>query len=191
MSFSESLVPRPSRIMSRPVALGSSVPQWPTFFIWKWRRLFSPTWCEVGPAGLSTRSAPSNGSKGSMFMCWYVVVSGHAPRITRAACLNSEGLATRIRSPAEELAQGRERFEMIAQNLQGHEHRHREERTGDAPQPGPKHQRNEDNHRVQGQTSAENHRGDEIRFEGVQGQVNQGRDQRASDGVETQQSSQR
>src|SRR6266540_6575711 len=64
--FSESFVPRPSTMMSRPVALGSSVPQWPTFLIWKRRLMASSTSCEVGPAGLSIRSAPSNGSNSCM-----------------------------------------------------------------------------------------------------------------------------
>src|SRR5438105_1967538 len=64
--FSESLVPRPSTMMSKPVALGSSVPQWPTFLIWKRRRMASTTSCDVGPTGLSIRSAPSSGSNSCM-----------------------------------------------------------------------------------------------------------------------------
>src|ERR1043165_526750 len=60
--FSESFVARPMTTMSKPVAPGSSVPQCPAFLIWKWRRMLSTTSCEVGPAGLSTRSAPSNAS---------------------------------------------------------------------------------------------------------------------------------
>src|SRR5580700_1452929 len=63
MSFSESLVPLPRTIISKPVALGSSVPQWPTFSRRKARRRASTTSCEVGPAGLSMRTAPSNGER--------------------------------------------------------------------------------------------------------------------------------
>src|SRR5579884_2802486 len=53
-------------MMSRPVALGSSVPQWPTFLRRNVLRIASTTSCEVGPAGLSIRSAPSNGSNSCM-----------------------------------------------------------------------------------------------------------------------------
>src|SRR5213080_2513506 len=53
-------------MMSKPVALGSSVPQWPTFLIWNWRRMASTTSCEVGPTGLSISSAPSSGSNSRM-----------------------------------------------------------------------------------------------------------------------------
>src|ERR1051326_4727197 len=63
MSFSESLVARPRRRINNPVALGSSVPQCPTFLISKFRRMFSTTSWEVGPAGLSMSSAPSSVSK--------------------------------------------------------------------------------------------------------------------------------
>src|SRR5437879_2332364 len=66
MSFSESFVARPRRRMRRPVALGSRVPQWPTFLMRNWRRTFSTMSWEVGPAGLSIRRAPSKGSKGCM-----------------------------------------------------------------------------------------------------------------------------
>src|SRR5438067_2192921 len=52
-------VPRPSVSKSKPVAIGSSVPQWPTFFICKRRRTIATTSCEVIPAALSTRSTPS------------------------------------------------------------------------------------------------------------------------------------
>src|SRR5437763_7521257 len=52
-------VPRPSVSKSRPVAIGSSVPQWPTFFIWRRRRTIATTSCEVIPAALSTSRTPS------------------------------------------------------------------------------------------------------------------------------------
>lgn len=52
--------------MRRPVALGSRVPQCPTFRNWNWRRMASTTSWEVGPGGLSMSRAPSNGSKGCM-----------------------------------------------------------------------------------------------------------------------------
>src|SRR5436190_22994988 len=45
--------------MRSPVAFGSSVPQWPTFLMPKRRRMASTTSCDVGPAGLSMRMAPS------------------------------------------------------------------------------------------------------------------------------------
>src|SRR5205809_187005 len=66
INLSESLVARPSTMMSRPVALGSSVPQWPTFLISKRRRMAPTTSCEVGPTGLSISSAPSSGSNSCM-----------------------------------------------------------------------------------------------------------------------------
>src|SRR3954471_16307018 len=53
------LVPRPRVSKSKPVAIGSSVPQWPTFFIWRRRRTIATTSCDVIPAALSTRSTPS------------------------------------------------------------------------------------------------------------------------------------
>src|SRR3977135_731728 len=52
-------VPRPSVRRSNPVAIGSSVPQWPTFFICKRRRTIATTSCEVIPVALSTSSTPS------------------------------------------------------------------------------------------------------------------------------------
>src|SRR4051812_27156821 len=59
MSRSWILVPRPRVRSRRPVAIGSSVPQWPTFFICKRRRTIATTSCEVIPAALSTRRTPS------------------------------------------------------------------------------------------------------------------------------------
>src|SRR4051812_19396944 len=59
MSRSWILVPRPRVRRSKPVAIGSSVPQWPTFFICKRRRTIATTSCEVIPAALSTRRTPS------------------------------------------------------------------------------------------------------------------------------------
>src|SRR3954470_23582839 len=53
---------RPSRISSRPVANGSSVPACPVFCPCS-RRARATASCEVIPAGLSTRSTP--GSEGS------------------------------------------------------------------------------------------------------------------------------
>src|SRR3954454_17330595 len=53
------LVPRPSVCSSRPVAIGSRVPQCPTFFICRRRRTIATTSCEVIPAALSTRRTPS------------------------------------------------------------------------------------------------------------------------------------
>src|SRR5207245_5988047 len=56
----ESFVPRPSTMMSSPVAFGSRVPQWPTFLMPNRRRIASTTSWEVGPAGLSMMMAPSS-----------------------------------------------------------------------------------------------------------------------------------
>src|SRR4051812_27977133 len=53
------LVPRPRVSKSRPVAIGSSVPQCPTFFIWRRRRTIATTSCDVIPAALSTSRTPS------------------------------------------------------------------------------------------------------------------------------------
>src|ERR1700744_3404509 len=50
-------------MMSKPVALGSKVPQWPTFLMPNLRRIASTTSCEVRPEGLSTRMAPSSVEK--------------------------------------------------------------------------------------------------------------------------------
>src|SRR6476469_10423270 len=52
-------VPRPRVRRRRPVAMGSSVPQCPTFFICKRRRTIATTSCEVIPAALSTSRTPS------------------------------------------------------------------------------------------------------------------------------------
>src|SRR5207245_1991459 len=51
--------PRPKARRSRPVAMGSRVPQWPTFFIWRRRRTIATTSCDVIPGALSTRRTPS------------------------------------------------------------------------------------------------------------------------------------
>src|SRR3954468_8831159 len=52
-------VPRPRVRRRRPVAIGSRVPQCPTFFICKRRRTIATTSCEVIPAALSTSRTPS------------------------------------------------------------------------------------------------------------------------------------
>src|SRR5438552_10243235 len=59
MSKSWTFVPRPTVIKSRPVAMGSSVPQWPTFLISSLRRTRATTSCEVIPSALSTSRTPS------------------------------------------------------------------------------------------------------------------------------------
>src|SRR5579859_6846656 len=59
MSKSWIFVPRPSTMRSRPVASGSSVPQWPTFFVLSRRRTIATTSCDVMPDALSTRRTPS------------------------------------------------------------------------------------------------------------------------------------
>src|SRR4029077_17040421 len=55
-------VPRPIVIKSRPVAIGSRVPQWPTFFIPSCRRTTATTSCDVIPSALSTSKTPSGGA---------------------------------------------------------------------------------------------------------------------------------
>src|SRR5438094_8825700 len=59
MSKSCTLVPRPSVKRSKPVAIGSSVPQWPTFLISICRRTSATTSCEVIPSALSTSRTQS------------------------------------------------------------------------------------------------------------------------------------
>ena len=51
--------PLPSVSSSRPVASGSSVPQWPIFFCLRTRRTFCTASCEVKPGSLSSSSSPS------------------------------------------------------------------------------------------------------------------------------------
>src|SRR3982751_1639453 len=52
-------VPRPIVRRSSPVAMGSSVPQWPLFLLPSCRRAIATTSCEVMPSALSTRRTPS------------------------------------------------------------------------------------------------------------------------------------
>src|SRR4051812_47668060 len=59
MSRSWIFVPRPRVRRRSPVAIGSRVPQCPTFFICRRRRTIATTSCEVIPAALSTRRTPS------------------------------------------------------------------------------------------------------------------------------------
>src|SRR5947208_1951957 len=59
MSKSCTLVPRPIVKRSKPVAIGSSVPQWPTFLISIFRRTSATASCEVIPSALSTSRTPS------------------------------------------------------------------------------------------------------------------------------------
>src|ERR1700757_2965436 len=46
-------------IKSSPVAIGSRVPQCPTFLMPSWRRTSATTSCEVIPSALSTSRTPS------------------------------------------------------------------------------------------------------------------------------------
>src|SRR5215472_16096437 len=59
MSRSCTFVPRPTVSRSRPVAIGSRVPQWPIFFVPSCRRASATTSCEVIPSALSTSRTPS------------------------------------------------------------------------------------------------------------------------------------
>src|SRR5947208_2947285 len=59
ISTSRIFVPCPSVSKSNPVAIGSSVPQWPTFLIPSLRRISATTSCEVIPSALSTSRTPS------------------------------------------------------------------------------------------------------------------------------------
>src|SRR5215471_13225923 len=59
MSKSCTFVPRPTVSRSRPVAIGSSVPQWPIFFVPSCRRASTTTSCDVIPSALSTSRTPS------------------------------------------------------------------------------------------------------------------------------------
>src|ERR1700728_2147119 len=62
-----------------PVAIGSSVPAWPTRRVWARRRIRATTSCEVMPPGLSTMTSPdSHGAGRSAASClpgtWSVVL---------------------------------------------------------------------------------------------------------------------
>src|SRR4029077_16498966 len=59
MSKSCTFVPRPTVSRSKPVAIGSSVPQWPIFFVPSCRRASATTSCDVIPSALSTSKTPS------------------------------------------------------------------------------------------------------------------------------------
>src|SRR4030095_403947 len=59
ISKSCTFVPRPTVSRSRPVAIGSSVPQWPIFFVPSCRRASATTSCDVIPSALSTSRTPS------------------------------------------------------------------------------------------------------------------------------------
>src|ERR1700761_8547237 len=53
-----------------PVAIGSSVPAWPTRRVWARRRIRATTSCEVMPPGLSTMTSPdSHGGGRSVTSC--------------------------------------------------------------------------------------------------------------------------
>src|SRR6185503_11610465 len=52
-------VPRLTVSKSRPVAIGSSVPQWPIFLVPICRRASATTSCDVIPSALSTSRTPS------------------------------------------------------------------------------------------------------------------------------------
>src|ERR1700691_1720475 len=53
-----------------PVAIGSSVPAWPTRRVWARRRIRATTSCEVMPPGLSTMTSPdSHGAGRSVASC--------------------------------------------------------------------------------------------------------------------------
>ena len=51
-------VARPMKMGSTPVAMGSSVPPWPTRFSWKTPRSLAHTSMEVHPSGLSMIKIP-------------------------------------------------------------------------------------------------------------------------------------
>src|SRR6266403_2206238 len=59
MSRSCTFVPRPIVSSNRPVAIGSSVPQWPIFLVPSFRRVNATTSCDVIPSALSTSRMPS------------------------------------------------------------------------------------------------------------------------------------
>src|SRR3954468_8355563 len=78
-------VPRPRVRRRSPVAIGSRVPQCPTFFICRRRRAIATTSCEVIPAALSTRRTPSGVAVNDMadllhYSLLYLCQSAAAPR---------------------------------------------------------------------------------------------------------------
>src|ERR1700704_1546060 len=54
---------------SRPVAIGSSVPQWPIFLISSLRRTIATTSCDVIPSALSTSRTPSGPAVNDVTNC--------------------------------------------------------------------------------------------------------------------------
>src|SRR5205807_9305234 len=81
-------VPRPIVNKSNPVAIGSSVPQWPTFLIPSWRRASATTSCEVMPSALSTSRTPSGTAADDIthFLQNFLFELGERAADARASC---------------------------------------------------------------------------------------------------------
>src|SRR5207302_6646934 len=71
--YRSSRVARPTPSSSTPVAMGSRVPAWPTFFVPRSFRTPSTTSCDVMPAGLKATTSPSG---------WLTSPAGDKPRPT-------------------------------------------------------------------------------------------------------------
>src|SRR6202034_338321 len=70
MRWPSSLVAFSTPMTRTPVAIGSSVPAWPTRRVWARRRIRATTSCEVMPPGLSTMTSPdSHGAGRSAASC--------------------------------------------------------------------------------------------------------------------------
>ena len=65
---------------------------------------------------------------------------------------------------------------MLEQRRERQQQRHREQRTGYAPDPGKIAQRDQDHHRVHGEACAEDRRGYHIRLDGMQAEIGGGGD---------------
>src|SRR3984885_2287622 len=64
MRWPSSLVAFSTPMTRTPVAIGSSVPAWPTRRVWARRRIRATTSCEVMPPGLSTMTSPDSHAGG-------------------------------------------------------------------------------------------------------------------------------
>src|ERR1700736_6376054 len=77
----------------RPVAIGSSVPQWPIFLISSLRRTIATTSCDVIPSALSTSRTPSGPAVNDVTNCLQDFRFGFRERSAHA-CAGGKGMPT-------------------------------------------------------------------------------------------------